>query len=114
MAETNKQVKIVDVIITTAIIIIILIALNLFFYGIYLGEKAHRYCNEICTEVGAITYDVHHSGNYYKLDDICICYSTNSILTIRIDEWNALTYLREICEHKYIQGFCPGVNNGAN
>jgi len=108
MAKRNKQIE--NFLLNVGIVIIILIVLGIIVYGIYLEEKAHRYCNQICTEVGAITYDVHHSGNYSKFDDICICYKTDSIFTIRIDEWNALTYLAEICEHKNIQGYCSGVN----
>lgn len=107
MVKGDKQMKAGDVAITTVIVIIVIAVLGILAYGFYMGEKAHRSCNQICTEVGAITNDVHHSGNWNKLDDVCICYKTTSILTIRIDEWNALTYLAEICEHNHIQDFCP-------
>lgn len=66
------------------LVVITLIVISIFIIsGVYMNLKAEELCNKKCLERGALTNEVHKSGNY-KIDDTCICIYKDKIEAFKL------------------------------
>lgn len=82
-------------IIKTAGVVIAVIVILIGVYGLYLGMKATKMCEDQCQDKEAMGYYLIRNGDF-NIHDTCVCFFKDSIKTFTLNE--DMCDLEDTCE----------------
>ena len=71
---------------STILLVMIGVLIGVFLTGLTLRGISENTCEEECEEMNALGYEVIYSGEWFKLDDVCVCVFKDKIKAFELGD----------------------------